>query len=158
MMTNQTLLFIICFFLSASTVQDRLSGACVGVADGDTITILTEDKRQHKIRLAHIDCPEKGQPYGTRAKQFTSNFCFRKQVVVVSDGKKDRNGRIIGEVFNEQGENLNKALVRAGLAWHYKKYSQDASYAGLEERARAARKGLWQDPDPVEPWVWRKNR
>jgi endonuclease YncB( thermonuclease family) len=60
MMTNQTLLFIICFFLSASTVQDRLSGACVGVADGDTITILTQDKRQHKIRLAHIDCPEKG--------------------------------------------------------------------------------------------------
>lgn len=157
-MIKQTLLFITCLFLSASSVGDRLSGDCIGVADGDTITILTADKRQHKIRLAHIDCPEKGQPFGTRAKQFTADFCFRKPVVIVHSGKKDRNGRIIGEVFNEQGENLNKALVRAGLAWHYKKYSRDASYAGLEERARAARKGLWQDPDPIEPWVWRKNR
>jgi endonuclease YncB( thermonuclease family) len=157
-MIKQTLLFISCLLLSASSVQERLSGACIGVADGDTITILTPDKQQHKIRLAHIDCPEKGQPYGTRAKQFTSDFCFRKTVIVVSEGKKDRNGRVIGEVFNEQGENLNKALVRAGLAWHYKKYSQDASYAGLETQARAARSGLWQAPNPVEPWIWRKNR
>lgn len=129
---------------------------CVGVIDGDTITVLTQNKKQYKVRLAHIDCPEKGQAFGNQAKQFTSEFCFGKTITVLHDGKKDRNGRIIGIVLNEAGENLNQALVKAGLAWHFKKYSDQIIYSQLELNARLAGLGLWQDAHPVEPWVWRK--
>lgn len=131
---------------------------CVGISDGDTITVITRNRKQYKIRLAHIDCPEKGQPYGNKAKQFSSGFCFGKVVTVIRAGKNDRNGRIIGVVLDENGENLNQALVAAGLAWHFKKYSDDQTYARLEETARREKYGLWQDADPVAPWEWRKRR
>lgn len=128
----------------------------VGVSDGDTITVLTRNKKQYKVRLAHIDCPEKGQPFGKNARQFTSDFCFNKLITVVYNGKKDRNGRIIGVVINDDGENLNQSLVKAGLAWHFKKYSDEPHYTRLENMARDARLGLWQNTNPVAPWEWRK--
>lgn len=131
---------------------------CVGVSDGDTITVLTQSKKQYKVRLANIDCPERGQPFGTRAKQFTSDFCIGKQVRIEHKGKKDRSGRVIGTVFNLSGVCLNKALVEAGLAWHYKKYSDDPSYGRLEAVARAGKRGLWADKYPIAPWDWRKKR
>lgn len=130
---------------------------CIGVTDGDTITVLTRNKKQYKIRLAHIDCPEKGQPFGKAARQFTSNFCFGKMVRIQQTARKDRNGRIIGLVFNEQGENLNEALVRVGLAWHFKKYSNDSAYSRLEAAARHEKTGLWQAADPIPPWQWRNS-
>lgn len=128
---------------------------CIGIQDGDTITVKTKNNKQYKIRLAHIDCPEKRQPFGSKAKEFTSNFCFDKKLKVIFEGKRDRNGRIIGVVFNEKEENLNKALIEAGLAWHYKKYSSDPIYGQLETISRLKKIGLWQDPNPIAPWEWR---
>lgn len=163
-MKRQIFFFVTCFLLSTSCNNERpvpqkgnqVVCECVGIQDGDTITVLTKNKKQYKVRLAHIDCPEKGQPFGKNAKQFTSDFCFGKTVTVLHNGKKDRNGRVIGVVLNEQGENLNKALVQAGLAWHFVKYSDDASYTQLETEARDTRLGLWQEENAVEPWLWRK--
>ena len=165
-MKRQILFFVTCLFLSTSCTNERpvpqkgnqVVCKCVGVSDGDTITVLTKNKKQYKVRLAHIDCPEKGQPFGKNAKQFTSDFCFNQMVTVLHDGKKDRNGRVIGMVINDGGENLNKALVQAGMAWHFAKYSNDPSYAQLEAEARAARVGLWQEDGAVAPWMWRKGR
>ncbi len=77
-------------------------------------------------------------------------------VAVVYNGKKDRNGRVIGEVLDENGNNLNQSLVKAGLAWHFKKYSDEPIYTSLEEAARTAGLGLWQESNPVAPWEWRK--
>ncbi|MCB9316446.1 MAG: thermonuclease family protein [Lewinellaceae bacterium] len=136
----------------------RVVCKCIGVYDGDTITVLTRSKKQFKVRLAHIDCPEKGQPFGKAARQFTADFCFGKMVRIQQTAKKDRNGRIIGLVFNEQGKNLNQALVRAGLAWHFKKYSNDPIYSQLETTARNEKIGLWQEFDPIPPWQWRKKK
>jgi endonuclease YncB( thermonuclease family) len=127
-------------------------GKVVGVTDGDTIKVLRYGK-QVRIRLAAIDCPEKGQPWGNKAKQFTSHMALFQTVGVLPVGK-DRYGRIIGWVFIEE-INLNKALLRAGLAWHYRQYSNDSLLTALEMEARAAKKGLWSEPDPVAPWVWR---
>lgn len=138
--------------------EKKIICKCIGISDGDTITVLTRKKKQYKVRLAHIDCPEKGQPFGKAAKQFTSDFCFGKMVTVVYKGKKDRNGRIIGDVLDENGNNLNQSLVKSGLAWHFKKYSDEPIYTGLEETARTARLGLWQESNPVAPWEWRKNK
>jgi len=84
-----------------------------------------------------------------------SDFYFRKQVIVISDGKKDRNGRIIGKIFWNQ-RCLNKDLVKNGLAWHFKKYSKSLEYANLELEARKKKLGLWKDAMPIAPWEWRK--
>lgn len=132
----------------------ELSGKVISIKDGDTIAILYNNKTL-TIRLAHIDCPEKKQPYGQAAKQFLSDKCFGQTVTIHHQHEYDRSKRLIGEVITASGENLNKALVKAGLAWHYKKYSTDNSYAALEQEARKQRTGLWSEPNPIAPWEWR---
>lgn len=145
--------FIFIFFPSFSEFE----GKVVGIKDGDTIEVLTVDKKVEVIRLAHVDCPEKAQPFGQRAKQFASDFCFGKTVKIIETARRDRGGRMIGLVlYNDKC--LNQALVSNGLAWHFKKYSKDMSYDVLEQKARAAKIGLWLDPNPIAPWDWRKNK
>ncbi|NTU58910.1 MAG: nuclease [Chlorobiaceae bacterium] len=107
-----------------------------------------------KIRLYGIDCPEKNQPFGQRAKQLASNLVFGKDVNLDRVGI-DRYGRTIGRVYIE-GKSLNEELIRAGLAWHYKQYSSDSNLAVLEREARLQKKGLWVDPQPLPPWEFRK--
>lgn len=129
----------------------------IAIKDGDTFVLLLDGKEQ-VVRLAHIDCPEKKQPFGGRAKQFASDLCFGKKVALMHHNKYDRNKRLIAEVILEDGQNINKELVRNGLAWHFKKYSDNAEYAALEIIARQQRKGLWADEAPVAPWNWRRNK
>lgn len=132
------------------------TGKCVGVKDGDTIVVVL-DGIQTTIRLAEVDCPEKRQAFGQKAKQFTSDLCFGKTVAVVPRNK-DRYGRTVGLVYIDENTILNKELVRAGFAWQYRQYSNDDEYAALESEARAAHKGLWADNDPIAPWEFRKSR
>jgi endonuclease YncB( thermonuclease family) len=127
----------------------------ISIKDGDTIEILLNGKPQ-RIRLAHIDCPEKNQPFGTKAKLFTSAKCFGQTVTLAHNHQYDRNKRLIAEVILANGDTLNRELVKAGLAWHYKKYSADRVYSLLEKKARMAKKGLWVEREPVAPWLWRK--
>lgn len=129
----------------------------VGVKDGDTIVVLLEGNVQETIRLAHVDCPEKKQAFGMRAKQFASDFCFGKTVKIVETARRDRSGRMIALVY-VNNKCLNQALVSNGLAWHFKKYSKDMSYDVLEQKARVAKIGLWLDPNPIAPWDWRKSK
>jgi len=132
-----------------------IEGKVVGVHDGDTITILRE-KKQYKIRLDGIDAPELSQAYGQVAKRFASEFAFGKIARVEVHGI-DRYGRYLGEVF-VNGQSLNKAILAAGLAWHYKQYSKDPVLASLEAQARFKRIGLWKDPSPIPPWEYRKRK
>ena len=108
-----------------------------------------------RIRLHGIDCPEKRQAFGNRAKQFTSNLVFAKTVTVQALDR-DRYGRTVGVVLLPDGRSLNHELVRAGLAWMYRRYTNDQSLSDLEEEARVARRGLWAEPDPIPPWEGRK--
>lgn len=103
------------------------------------------------IRFAHVDCPEikKGQPFGKAAKQFTSDHCFGQIVTVIDEGRYDRYKRLIAVILNEKNENVNKELVKEGLAWHFKRYSTDASYADLELVAKQNKVGLWIDENPM---------
>ena len=131
-----------------------LAGRCVAVADGDTITVLV-GKTQHKIRVASIDAPERGQPFDNRAKQFTGDLVFGK-AVSVNVITADKYGRTVGRVILPDGRDLSVELARAGLAWWYRKYApDDKELAALEQAARAARVGLWVDPKPIPPWDWR---
>lgn len=126
-----------------------------GIKDGDTYKVFYNGSEQ-TIRLAHIDCPEKKQPFGSKAKQFASDICFGKYVTVKSEGKKDRYKRIIAEIILQDDTNLNKELVKNGLAWHFTKYSDNQEYADLEINARKNQIGIWSEPNPTAPWDWRK--
>jgi len=146
-------LFLSLALIAGQTLAADFTGRVVGVSDGDTITVLHNGKGE-QIRLHGIDSPEKRQAFGHRAKQFTSNLVFAKTVMVqVMD--RDRYGRTVGVVLLPDGRSLNHELVRAGLAWMYRRYTNDQSLSGLEEEARGARRGLWADPDAVPPWEWR---
>ena len=132
----------------------EFSGRVVGVSDGDTITVM-HNGRGEKILLYGIDCPEKGQRYGTKAKKFTSKRAFRKQVTVIPKTV-DRFGRTVAVVILPDGANLNEELVKAGLAWWYQPYVPfDDTLRELEKQARDAKRGLWADPHAVAPWCYR---
>ncbi|MGH8658498.1 MAG: thermonuclease family protein [Gammaproteobacteria bacterium] len=106
-----------------SAAADTLSGRVVGVADGDTVTVLGQKHEQHKVRLSGIDAPEKSQPFGSRAKQSLSDLAYGR-CVSVEWRKRDRYRRIVGMVF-EGGRDINLEQVRRGLAWHYKQYQSE---------------------------------
>ncbi|MFC1876501.1 thermonuclease family protein [Thermodesulfobacteriota bacterium] len=128
-------------------------GKVVSVTDGDTIKVL-QNGIQVKIRLASIDCPEKGQPYGQAARKFTAKLVAGK-VAEVWPTDTDRYGRTVAFVFVGSTD-LNKELLKAGLAWHYKRYSRDPELAKLEFEAREQKVGLWKEPGAIAPWEWRK--
>lgn len=126
------------------------------MSDGDTITVLRNGQRM-KVRLANIDCPEKSQAYGERAKQFTSEKVFGKTVEVNWEDT-DRYGRITGEVTLPNGTSLNKSLVAEGYAWCYQQFCHDASYLTSENVARAQKIGIWSEGAQTPPWEFRKAR
>ena len=146
---------IVLLFVSPAFAD--FSGRVVGVTDGATIKVMHKGKEE-KIRLYGIDCPEKGQPFGRKAKEFTSAMVFGKTVAVYVRGF-DKYGRTIGDVILPGRRVLNQELVAAGLAWWYKKYApRDDTLRVLEEQARTKKLGLWADPNPVPPWCWRKGQ
>jgi micrococcal nuclease len=136
------------------THADEIRGKVVKIADGDTITVLDADKVQHKIRLEGIDAPESKQAFGTKSKQKMSDFVGEKEVVVTWS-KKDRYGRILGDV-HLGNRHINLEMVQDGLAWHYKEYSKSRELAEAEDLARTGKKGLWADKVPIPPWEFRK--
>lgn len=145
----------------AADAANVLIGRVVGVADGDTITVLDETKTQHRIRLVGIDAPEKSQPFGQASKQSLSTMVYGKDVSVLWE-KKDQYGRILGKVMRLPWGDVNLVQVKTGMAWHYKRYMADQSredqvaYATGEMTARQARIGLWADSGPTPPWDWRR--
>lgn len=131
------------------------TGEVVGIADGDTITVL-RDQQPVKVRLAEIDAPEKAQAFGNSSKQALSALIFRKQVIVVEQGS-DRYKRTIGRVY--QGDlDVSAEQVKQGMAWVYRKYSKDKNLLPLEEVAKSQGLGLWADANPVSPWEWRHSK
>lgn len=135
--------------------------ACIviGVSDGDTLTARCETARGFenlKIRLAEIDAPEKGQAFGSRSKQRLAELCFGKHAdVAVTD--KDRYLRTVAHVSCEKVD-AGTEQVRAGMAWVFDRYVTDRSLYDVQEAARTAHRGLWADPQPTAPWVWRASR
>lgn len=142
------------FTFSQAQIPKTFQAKVVGIKDGDTFKVLYNNS-EITIRLNHIDCPEKNQSYGKNAKWKASDLCFGKMVKIVSNGKKDRYKRLIAEVYCNN-ININKELIKNGLAWHFKKYSSDNDYAKLEIQARKLKVGLWQQSNPIAPWNWRK--
>lgn len=146
------------FPLVAFGAAPLITGKVVRVTDGDTITILTENNEQVKIRFADIDCPEHAQPWGRNATE-ALKAVLTGDPVIVETVSTDRYGRTIGRVYI-QGMNVNRHLVKTGNCWVYPRYSKDIKLSTLQDEAKAAKYGLWQLPerDRVPPWEWRKRR
>jgi endonuclease YncB( thermonuclease family) len=130
-----------------------LKGRVVSVADGDTITIIGDENTQYKIRLNAIDAPEKSQDFGQKSKQQLSNYVFGKDVTVKWKSK-DKYGRVLGTVFVGNTD-INLQMVRDGFAHHYKRFDNSPAYAAAETEARQNRRGLWSDPNPIQPEDYR---
>ncbi len=140
----------------SSYAADPSAVRVVAVHDGDTITCLTEEKRQVKVRLDAIDAPELAQPFGQRSKQTLSGLVFGKDVTMIPK-KTDKYGRTIGHVL-VNGEDVNLLMLQAGMAWHYRHFSSNKALQAAEDAARAARQGLWSEPNAVPPWEWRASQ
>jgi endonuclease YncB( thermonuclease family) len=152
---------VLTLLLGISTAwAEPLTGLVVGIADGDTITVLDSSKTQHKVRLAGIDAPEKAQPFGDKSKANLSRMVFN-QNVSLDCRKIDRYKREVCVVLLN-GQDVNLEQVKAGLAWWYREYRREQSladqgyYEYAEFDAKAQRRGLWADADPMPPWEWRK--
>lgn len=156
------LLLVASLLVVAPSIADTLQGRVVAVSDGDTVTVLDSMNTQFKIRLMGIDAPEKKQAFGNKSKESLSNLVFNKQVTV-EYSKKDKYGRTVGKIIVD-GIDANLEQVKAGMAWHHKKYQKEQSvddrsiYALAEDQARSERRGLWVDGEPKPPWEWRKQQ
>lgn len=137
-------------------VPHQFTGLVVGISDGDTISVM-HNGRAHKVRLSDIDCPEKKQAFGERARQYTARAAFQKTVLVKVIGN-DMYGRSLAEVVLPNKSNLNTKLLSEGLAWVYLNRSKDPLKHAAQRKAQSARRGLWQDKEPTPPWVYRKSQ
>jgi endonuclease YncB( thermonuclease family) len=130
-----------------------LSSRIVRVSDGDTVTAM-KDGGEIKVRLVEIDAPEKAQAYGAASTNALTGLCLNKLATLEERGK-DRYGRTLARVYCD-GIDANREQVRLGMAWVYRRYtSKDSPLYAVEDEAKAARRGLWADTDPLPPWEWR---
>ncbi len=134
----------------------RFSAKVLKVIDGDSLVVEYQGQSL-EIRLAEIDTPEYDQRFGSEAKAYTRLHALDR-VVSVEVRAIDAYKRRVSLITLPDGSSLNRSLLRAGLAWWYRYYSDDESLGRLEREAREARRGLWIDPDPVPPWIHRRNR
>ena len=143
-------------FLVPQVEVKTVNGEVVQIQDGDTLTVKTERDRLYKVRLADIDAPEMGQPFGKPARRLAVDLALEK-TVRVNYTFKDKYGRLIGEVFLPDGKLLNEEMLKAGLAWHYRvKHPHSSFLEKLEYEAWKKNLGLWVQETPVPPWEFRR--
>lgn len=143
-------------FLLAGLLYSQQTGYVIKIADGDTFTMIDSLNVKTRVRLASIDCPERKQPFGNKAKKRLSELVFNKTVYVYPL-KYDRYGRLVAFVKTNPKDkfNVSEVLLKEGLAWHYRKYSIYEHLQSLEDSARVNKLGLWCCEN-TPPWEWRK--
>ncbi|WP_234047724.1 thermonuclease family protein [Chryseobacterium paridis] len=139
----------------SNLILSQTNAKVIGIKDGDTILVLDENNNQTTLRLAEVDCPEKGQPFGKNAKQFTSDLVYGKQITYYKTSS-DRYRRIIAKVYFDNDQYLSEEIIKKGFGWWYYQYSNNQNLGILESKARSRKLGLWSGSQTVSPWEWRK--
>jgi endonuclease YncB( thermonuclease family) len=160
---------VLAFVLLSGSLAGLAGGACraadpdggfeearvVAIHDGDTLSVRTGGET-FRVRLAQIDAPERGQPWGRRAREALARLAAgRSARLVVVD--RDDYGRSVADLY--VGEDfVNEALVRSGDAWAYPRYLRSPRILEAEDEARRAGRGLWRLPsgEREPPWEWRR--
>jgi endonuclease YncB( thermonuclease family) len=138
-------------------ITSSFQGQVIRVTDGDSITVRSGDENI-KVRLAQIDAPETGQPWGTRSRQELAELVAGKTVTIKATGE-DRYGRMIAQI-EADGLDINRDMIARGAAWAYVTYVTDPSMIEAERIARAQSAGLWAMPENerIAPWIYRQER
>ena len=138
---------------------ETLIGRVIRVADGDTVTLLTPEKQEIRIRFQGIDAPEREQDFGAQSRKNLNSLVYGKTIRVKVD-KTDKHGRVVGRIWLPQGKgkmlDVEEAQLRAGMAWHYEYFNHEKKLANAQKEAQRAKRGIWSRPDPVPPWKWRQ--
>ena len=129
----------------------------VKIVDGDTFIGLTKDRKEVQFRLQGIDSPEKNQPFSGKSKEKLAELIAGKLVGIKVKKESDGYGRLIVWAFTPDGNDVSAEMLKAGLAWHFKKYDNSTLYSQLENKARKNRTGIWIEANPISPWEFRKN-
>lgn len=147
-------LLLACLILVSACARGtpEFRGKVVGVSDGDTIRVLV-NREEIAVRLEGIDAPEARQSFGNQSKQALSQMVFGQEVTVRYTTE-DRAGRRVGTILLA-GDNINAKMIEGGWAWHFKEYGEDQRLTDLERKAKLAKRGLWVDRNPLEPWEFR---
>lgn len=150
-------ILLLCLAYNVCLAESEITGKVVGIMDGDTIKIVT-DSVQKKIRLYGIDCPEKNQAFGNKAKQFLSEIISGQNVKIIQEDV-DRYGRIVGTVyFNNRC--INEEIIKNGYAWVYRYYCKKSfctNWIEIENQSKSNGIGLWSQKNPIPPWEFRHN-
>jgi len=155
---------------------EELHGRIIGLADGDTATVLDADRAQHRVRIAGIDAPERGQPGAQRSKESLFALVY-DQPVRVEWTSRDRLGQIVGKIWVASPDSpcrgkpdcpmtvdVGLAQITIGRAWWFRPSADGQSpedrgrYEFAEQEARAKKAGFWRDGTAVPPWEWRERR
>lgn len=155
-MNRTAVLFTAFLCIGNASADTSFRGDVVRILDGDTVEVLDAAKQTHRVRLANIDAPERQQAFGEVARQALATMAYRQKIEVIDKGG-DQYGRRIG-VLMLNGRDLNAVMIGQGLAWVYGRYNSDPTLPALEQKARAARIGLWADQNPIPPWQFRHAR
>lgn len=146
---------VVSFVVASRGASADVVGRVVAVHDGDTITVVAAG-RNIRVRLHGIDAPERGQPFSNASRHALEALVAGREVRILERGH-DGYGRLLGRVLHGTLD-VNAEQVRLGHAWVFRRFVDDATLLALEAEARAARRGLWRDPQALAPWQWRARR
>ncbi|MCM5681303.1 thermonuclease family protein [Schlegelella sp. S2-27] len=136
----------------------RLEGTVTRVSDGDTLWLRIEGEepasKPVKLRLEGIDAPERCQPWGSQSAQALTGRVLGRKVQVVLRAQ-DAYRRWLGSLWLD-GDDVSAWMVSEGHAWSYRFRRSDGPYARQEREARVRHRGLFSQPDPMQPQVFRR--
>ena len=124
------------------------------VIDGDTIEV-RQEKRNYKVRLSEIDAPEINQRFGTESKNFLASLILNEEIELIYISE-DRYGRIVAKIYKDN-KDINRSMVRSGLAWVYDYYVEDQSLYNDQNLAKKNSFNIWSEASPTPPWVFRRS-
>jgi endonuclease YncB( thermonuclease family) len=155
------LFFLLTACRADESSQSLINGVVIKVKDGDSLVIRDDQNQEHQLRLAFIDAPEYSQPFGSEARSNLDRWVYRKRVQAQLMDSDRYQRKVV--VLHLGSTDINSEQIKAGFAWHYQHFAKGKQssadfehYQRLEQQARQARIGLWQEAQPVAPWDYRK--
>ncbi|HEX8464461.1 MAG TPA: thermonuclease family protein [Abditibacterium sp.] len=141
---------------TATPILGSFSAPCVSINDGDTLVVKYNGGRV-TIDLNAIDAPELSQEFGIEAKLALSNVILGHNLRIYPT-KRDASGKLHAWVLKGTTE-INRLQVQSGFAWWSSGQApSETEISALQNKARAARLGLWRGAAPTSPWAWRKRQ
>ena len=158
--------FSVSFLVASAALATPISytAEVVHVADADTVRVVVGESCHDaacpaqgetlRVRLAEIDAPEGDQPYGDTATAALDARINGETIKVVQTDI-DQYGRVVAQLVHEEIW-INGWLVGEGHAWVYPQFAESPELFDWQDEAQQARRGLWGQENPIEPWLWRR--